>query len=552
MPSWGVAKRLASRAPLWVLLFVPLAAWYSLLQLGSFALSDTPLAFVVLVPILAAYLLIHDSRARATSRDQSDLFFDSLIFFALFIICCILLFLVPPRLSWYYWLQRFDLLVVPIFATAIVILFWGLGGATVARRPLLYLVLIWPPPLIWLHQSITPILVKLTATFGAMVVRGLALPIAVSAVDPTSFISTGPEKFTIIISDTCSGMNAMFGFLVIGLPLVLAASGRPSRKLAWLVIGTLAALLSNLVRVGVLLYLAAATDIEFALGTIHPILGTVLFAGVFVGMLWLSRYLQVSFITRPMMSTLRSQLTVQPEGYATRVWFAGLATMVLALGQTGLGQFGPLDVANFPALPVSRTWALLPQMPDWSQEEESEINWQDLFGPDSQSRLLVYRAGEASVVVQFVATPDKGSLDTYSPEQCNWFHGERIVGVSTVNLGYGISARLVESQVGRGRSRPALNSNTLYWLMPLTANGRLYHARIALLVDTEMLPDQPVAPAPMPENPVINMQDWLNSTLSPYPSAQSRPDFSRLDAYTIAFGRQMVEAIVAGPDASVN
>ncbi|MCL5025001.1 MAG: exosortase/archaeosortase family protein [Chloroflexi bacterium] len=538
--------------PLWVFLFVPAAGWYSLLQLGTFAASDTPLAFVILVPILAGYIFVHDGRAPAASREQSDLFFDGVVFIALFVVCTALLFFMPARLSWYYWLLRLDLLVIPVFATALVVFFWGLGGAGVVRWALLYLLLVWSFPLIWLHQAIAPALVDLTAGFGALVVQGLSLPIAVSASDPTRFVSTGPERFTIVISDTCSGMNALIGFLLIGLPLAITASGRTHNKLAWLMAGALAAFFSNLLRVGILLYLAATDGVDFALGTVHPVLGTVLFAAVFISMLWLARCFGIDLDVGRHMPVLGSQLAVRPDGYRGRLCVAGLAALVLAAGQTTLYQFGPLSSESLPATPVHEAWALLPEIPGWNRELRGEIDWQDLYGRDSQSRLVAYRTDKASVVVQFVATPDKRSLDTYTPEQCNLFHGERIVGVSTVSLGRGIAARLVESQVNRGRKRPHLNVNTLYWYMPLVVGDRLYHARIALLADAEMLPNQPIAPAQPFANPLIQLRDLLDSTLSPYSPAGSTPDFAELDAYTIAFGHQMVEAIVAGSAASSN
>ncbi len=544
------ASRFAYWSPLWLCLLVPVAAWYSLLQLSGVALSDTPLAFVAVVPVLAGYLLIHDGRAPAASRQRSDPFIDSLIFLVLFLVCLVLLFVLPARLSWYFWLKRFDLLIVPIFATAVVIFFWGLGGAAVVRRSLLYLALVWPYPLALLNQALGQTLVDVSAAFGALAVRVLALPIAVSPTDYTRFVSTGPEKFTLIVADTCSGMNAMIGFLVIGLPLALTWSGRRWSKVNWLIVGALAAFLSNLLRLGILFYLSATAGIDFALGTVHPVLGTALFALVFVGMLWLARYFGLSFDVKRAVPAIKSQLAVRPESFRTRVFLVGFAAVVLAAGQTTLSQFGPLNADSLPATPVREAPALLPEMPGWSREPGEEIKWQNLYGRDSQSWTLVYRAGEASMVVQFVATPDQNLLDTYTLEQCNQFHGERVIGVSTVSLGHGISGRLIESQFDRGRERPLLNQNRLYWYMPLTVGGRLYHARIALFADTEMLPNQQRAQGQSQENPLVQLRDWLDSTFSPYPAAMSRPDFAEVDAYAIDFGRQMVEAIVSKSEGS--
>ncbi len=534
----------------WVILFVFAAAWYSLLQLGSFAASDTPLAFVAIIPLFALYLLIHEGRAPAASRERSDPFVDGFIFLLIFIVCFVLVFFLPAQLSWYFWLQRLDLLVVPIFATGVVVFFWGLGGVAVLRKGLVYLLLIWPYPLIFLQQVIAPSLSIISAAFGAVVVRSLMLPIAIAANDPTRFVSTGPERFTIIISDACSGINAMIGFFVVGVPLVLTWHGRRSNKIGWLATGVFAAFISNLLRVGILLYLSANVGIDFALGTVHPVLGIVLFVGVFAGMLWLAGSFHLSYKTRSAVSIRESQLAARPEGYIARVGVAGIAALVLAVGQVSLGQFGPLAPGSVPVTSANEASALLPDLPGWSRELREEINWENLFGRGSQSRVFTYRSGEASVVVQFVATRDKGSLDTYSLEQCDVFHGDQVAGVSTVNLGHGISARLVESKFNPGDGRAILNANTLYWLMPVMVGKQEYHARIALLADTEMLPRQRLGTAQLTDNPVLHMQDWLVSTFSPYPAAMQNNEFADLDAYVISFGRLMVDGMVTKAQAS--
>lgn len=542
---WQAAGQIIHPSPRWLWLAVPVAAWYSLMQLSSVALSDTPLAFAVLVPIVAGYLLYHDSRA-AAGRERGDPFVDGLIFFILVLACIVLLFFLPARLSWYYWLQRLDLLTVPVFATAVVVFFWGVGGVRVGWRALLCLVLVWPAPLVWLQQTASPPLVDLTAYVGSRAVGLLALPIAVAPSDPTVFTSTGPENFTIIIADACSGMNALVGFLVIGLPLVLTWSGRTFSKVLWLATGAVFALASNLLRVSILLYLSSTAGIDFALGTVHPVLGSVLFALLFAGMLGVARLYRLRFNLRPALPVEQSQLAVRPENHSGRVLLAVAMAVVLAFGQTNLSQFGPLSAESLPATPVKEAWALLPDMPGWTRVWQSEISWQDLFGPESQARGLTYRKDKASVVVQFVATPDKRLLDTYSPEQCDLFHGEQIVGVSTVSLGRGISARLVESKLSRGRNQPALDMNTLYWFMPIMVDGKVYHTRIALLTDTEMMEVQADAAAFSYSSVgfLVELQDALNSAFSPYPAARSRPEFADLDAYTIGFARQMVEAMI--------
>ena len=454
------ARRFEHWAAFCILLFLVVANWYSLLQLGSYALGDTPVAFVAAVPLLAGYLMVHDWRARRAGEEQTDLFFDGVVFLALFIVCAVLLFVLPARLSWYYWLQRLDLLVLPLFAVALVFLFSGLGGISAVRSALLFLFLVWPYPLVLASQVLGPALVFLSGIVGLLVVKGLGLPVAVSAADPTRFVGTGAQRFTIVLAETCSGMNAMLGFLVIGLPLVLVWSGPRSRKVGWLATGMLAALASNLVRVGLLLYLATTMGVDIALGTVHPFLGAVLFAMVFLGMLGVARFFGIGFRGPESLRVSKSSRAGGRAGLAPRLWVAGLASAVLAVGQTTLAQFGPLNDDSLPAVPVGESWMLLPEMPGWVREWRPATDWQDLFGRDSQSLVALYRKGNASMVVQYVVAADKGALDRYSPEQCDLYHGGRLLGVSTVDIGHGIWARFVHTQLDRGEGQGEVSSGT--------------------------------------------------------------------------------------------
>jgi exosortase len=544
-------SRLTSWWTLWPLLVIPVAAWQSIMLLGSYVGTDTPLSFVALVPLLALYLLIHDAGRHAAVPERRDPFVDGIVFALLVIGCLCLLLVVPARFSWYYWLLRLDLLAVPLFATAVVALFWGLGGIAILWRALLYLVLVWPYLLLWLHQMLAPVLTAITTLFAAVVVRLLSLPFTVSPDDSARFLSTSARQFSIVIADSCSGTNALLGFIVVGLPLLLTWSGRPLDKLGWLLLGSMVAFISNLVRVGLLMYVSVQLGIEVAFGIIHPILGTVLFVTVFVGMLLLARAFRLSFESGCPSDDSRTLLAMRPGFRSPRTVAVSVAALLMAVSQTTLAQYAPVTAQSLPSTAVGEAWNALPELPGWTREWQPEIGWQNLYGRDSQSRVVVYRSTEGSAVVQFIATPDLGLLNTYTPEQCTLFHGDDIVGVSTVSLGYGVSARLVEAHRERGEERRPLISNTLYWLMPVTVGGQVYHTRVAILADTDMVADgggRPVQPIPQP---VTQFQNWLSSLLSPYSSAGLTPEFAGLDGFTVSFGSRLVAAFAEGEGRAV-
>lgn len=531
-------------APLTLTVCVVAAGWYSLRELGGLALSETPVAFTAVVPLLAAYLLWHDARRQpAADARRSDVFVDGIAFAVLMAAALYLILFLPAQLSWYYWLQRFDLLVLPLAATAVALAGWGTGGALVVKRSLGFLLLAWPLPLVLIQQTLGPVLTYLSAAYGHLVVALVGLPITIPRDDFYRFVSTGPEQFTIIIADVCSGMNALLGFLIVGLPAVMTSTGTRSGKLGWLLTGMALAWSSNFIRLTVLLVLATTAGADFTLGTLHPILGAALFALVVVVMLMLRPRFGLGATPAPVIPWDDSQLAA-PFRRGSLVAIAP-AIALLATGQLILTQFGPLNSESIPAIRVREASALLPELPGWNRELRDQISWQNLFGRDSQSRLLRYRSeSSGSMVVQFVATPDKRLLESYSPEKCDLFHGERIVGVSTVNLGYGLSAHLVESHIVRP-GEADLAAATLYWFMPVQLDDQLYHARIALLADTEMLGTvREPRPAPAEANPLADLPAMIASRLQPYPAARNAAEFAALDEHVLGFGRSVVSAIM--------
>src|SRR5712691_1834832 len=120
----------------WLLLAVG-AAWYSLLDLSSLALSESPLAFVTLVPVISGWLLIHDGRRTRALRSFPDrylLLLELTIAACLFLTALWVVVLLPTRLSWLYWLYRFDLLAVPLVVAGMILVLWGLTGLGALSR----------------------------------------------------------------------------------------------------------------------------------------------------------------------------------------------------------------------------------------------------------------------------------------------------------------------------------------------------------------------------------------------------------------------------------
>ena len=519
-----------------ILIATPLAFWYSLSTLSDLAVSNTPLAFVVVVPFLAGYLLIHRGRGLRLDRDSSDPFLDVLIGGGLLVLSFYVIFVLPLQLSWYYWLARLDLLAIPLVATALVILFWGVGSVSTLWPALVYLALIWTYPLTLFQQFAGPFLTTLSAGFGAFVVEAFSLPFTIAPDDPYRFVTTGSNAASIIISSVCSGQDALLGFVLIGMPLLITWKGSFTAKLSWLLTGAIVAWLSNLVRIAILLVLASRYGESFTISTVHPVLGTILFVLAFVGMLLMTS----SFEIQTHAPTPPDSVSVAAPSHTSLVSYAlaVVAVAILATGQIGLRSFSGLNAESRPAVPVATVQAVLPELPGWTRTDVNPIDWQDLFGVGSVAHVFAYEAQPASVVVQLVATPNRSLLDSYSPLNCDLFHGEAIVGVTTADLGHGVNAQLIESRDG------SLNEDTLYWFMPLLVDNQVQHVRIALLADTQMLPIYPTKTPSLTPSPGLGLRGTLSSSLTGFAAASAHPAYAQLDPYLVGFGRQLVEQFV--------
>jgi exosortase/archaeosortase family protein len=389
-----------------------------------------------------------------------------------------------------------------------------------------YTLLVWPDPLVRLQDLIaTPL-----ATATAVIARPLATLAGANLVpvpdggNPAVFSGAGPQAWTILIGDVCSGLNAGLAVALVCVPAAVYVGMTWRRALPWAAGGVLLALLSNVVRVTTLFVVADRFGPEFALGTVHPVLGAALLAIVF-GVLWL---FAPAGARREAES---SEGEVSPSQYGRRLaavkgvrgpsaWFVvGLAALVatFAVGSTRLAAFANLPPIGPPGGSVSEPLDYLRLPAGWTVVGQDALGWQNLFGSDSHSYALTLQSAQGAMVkAQLVTTPDQGRLDTYGPEACRVYHGEDVVGRRSVDLGAGGVAYLIDTR-DTSPIDPAGRVSVLYWEAPFLLDGRLEHARVALFVveaDAGILPPEAARPGLAPGGASFDVADGVLVSLA--------------------------------------
>jgi len=302
--------------------------------------------------------------------------------------------------------------------------------------------------------------------------------------------------------------------LLIGIPAALYFGFRPARAAAWMGLGLGLATLANLVRVVTLLVLSQRIGPQIALGTVHPILGMLLMLVVFGLLFGLSRCAPLP------------RVSWSPAAPRNAFFALGMAALLAMGAQWRLLQFGELPAGSQPGPDVATVLDVVPRVPGWQSTVDHQIDWQDLFGAQSQSYVLDYTGQDGLLVTgQIVTTPDANSLLTYTPERCGVYHGEQVRGQKTVDLGFGQTGYLVDSvdQVPVDRNHPLngqlrpLAFDVLYWYVPFSVDGQPWYARFTLILDSDaaqQISTAGAAPAVAPGGPDFDRVDGALVTLA--------------------------------------
>ena len=556
--------------PLVLILGAALVAYHFTLSTFLDNLSlDTPLAYLPLLPLIAIWATWEAAgRYRGRPTPIRDRQLDHILAVPLLLVALFLISVTPVLWGTFYWSLRPDVLSFALFITGAVVLAYGVGWAWRMRAPLLLLFLMWPALYISFLSGVLSWFVRATDSVLSLITSHLALGVSQVASNPSLLVvhpAVGPA-LQISVSAACAGGDGVLGFLLIGGALLTAVTGPISGRLLWLVAGLLLTFVLNVGRIVAIALLAGAGHAAFALGGFHEVIGLVLFGLGMAAMLWLlpgfglSRPASLGGPALPPAGQARGgnpAATVSPTSWSAATMGLGglcwrraarVASVLLGIGlflaadqSLGLyagyatGSGAPTVVAMSTASRVPRGWqlGLLTSYP-WGTE---------YFGPGSSYvRYQLTRpggpAGDAVLWADVVTTPDNSALLTYTVENCFLFHNYDIVAASTVALGHGVTALLLNY------SDPTTNGQwaTLTWTWPVRAAGTTAYERIELtspLVTGSFEPPN-LQPAGGPvQNMVVAVENFFNGAPSPAHNL-GRRRYQGADAALTSFGAQFV------------
>src|SRR5947207_11421650 len=253
---------------------VGLAYHFSFGTLAASWRYDTPLADLVLVPPIAAALLYAALRRHRFVAFPRLGRFDYVLAGVLLTLALGLVAAGPTLWSKYFWAMRLDLLTLPLFAAAVVVLLFGSRALIPLGFPVLFLLLAWPLPY---DAVLEHALSSFTQSTAWAVERMAALTQAAAPVGGSGgsryVVSHAGGQIVVSVASACSGVNGLVGFGVVGLAALWLVRGRIVRRLVWLLFGACLVWALNVVRIVVVLLTARALGEHAAFDLLHPIAG---------------------------------------------------------------------------------------------------------------------------------------------------------------------------------------------------------------------------------------------------------------------------------------
>ncbi len=476
-----------------VVVLATVAAYrYSLTSLLGTLTADTPLAYLGLVPIIAAGLAwIHRSPRRAEPAIH-DRQLDYTIGIPLIVVAAIAAKVLPGQLGAMAWVDRLDLLFLPVFVIGATVLLFGVRVAWRQKAALGYLFLIWPWPY-------TSVLLGAFDGFRSFTLRGLdvllhgvhvAQPIGPASAGQYEVVHQG-HAFTISVVTACSGVNGMVGFLLIGVALALCSRGKVVRKALWIGSGLAWLWLLNIVRLLVVFAIGVAGGSHVALAIVHPVIGLVTFGlGVFAIVTVMPRFgLRLAGASPQPEGAARSGHNGGPGMRSLRVVAVALlaAAIVVAVGNQALARFDP--VANAAGEPRMSSFLANPAAPaGWTATFQSEVTRnRTLFGSSSRWFRYLYvpsgatlraHRGAQPVTADIVDESGLSGFETYGVTACYSFHGFTLHDVSSADLGSGVTGQTLSFSGANANQ----NWSIVWWVVPVrTGDGTRYERVILYL-----------------------------------------------------------------------
>jgi exosortase len=489
-------------------------SYWTLLPLAE---SESPHAVILLVPLVGLVVLAIELAPAPRHGEETA----ANIGFALPLVVgfAALVLLLPARLSYFYWLYRFDLLALPIIVGIAVILLFGLPALWSTRSAFLILLFAWPPLLDWIVKEIDAPLTSFVSWL-AEPLAGLG-GVEVARYGTAFTVGKGAGAVSLTVSSACSGLASVFAFLLVGGALVLVLRGSREAKLTWLATGLVLVLAANVVRIAAVLAVAGRFGIATAFDVFHYTTGAVLFLAAFALMLFLLDRFRLE-LRLPARAEI-GPLHLTRGGFLFRLGFIGLLAAALAVLVASSGFRAPGVYFGAPAL--TRT-ATLPLPDGYARNSDTSLPFvANLFGAGSYAHLIEFSGpGNRGYSAQVVITPSYRHASRYGVLDCFVFHRVEVLSARRVSIGGGGTALLSAINL-EGRDLGSIS-----WLQPVLFDGHRSWRRVVLygnLIER--------APAETTHRSLIgSFSVWLLNRISPYGRPRSPARFRQTESDLIA------------------
>lgn len=495
-----------------VLVSVGVAYHFTLLTLLRELASDTPLAYLGLVPFISLILVVARLLLRRPEPNIHDRHLDYIAGVPMLLAAMVMVVLLPVPLSTFFWLWRIDLLSLPLFIAGITSIVFGVRAFWRLKLPIAFLLFAWPVPY---EYGINNWIDAFTnVTVGAL--RHLVAAVPVAHPDESmgaSFfaVTHAGHAFSVGVSTACSGANGLVGFLLIGAAFMVVVRGGVARKVAWLAIGLTLAWCLNLLRIMLIFAAGAAWGESFAIDGLHPFIGLVTFnAGVLVMLLTMPLFrlrIGIPRLGRRLAARDIALAWVRLGGIKPAVKRASLALFVVVFA-SALAAPADASMARFELLAhdlgpprLALTSDANAGIPGWQLAQTAQYDWAHRYFGNGASwdryvytwdpdlgRLSDYRS-TTPVTMDVIRTLDLHTFTQYGIQACYRFHNYRVLTDQQVDLGGGVTGH------GLAYDIPELHEtwSAVYWEWPVDNGGTTTYERV-LLNRVDYGDESPIAP----------------------------------------------------------
>ena len=390
----------------------------------------------------------------------------------------------------HYYALRPDLLAVPLVATAVVCLLFGVRGVVAFVVPLAVTALVWPLPL---RAAMDPLAAGVAEATAASVSALLGVvPLATvvpGAGDLRLTVDAPGGAFDVMVASACSGIAGIVGMLLVGLCAQYVLHGSRRARLAWLAAAVVLAWVLNLVRIVVLLAVGTTLGEGVAMEVVHPVAGLVLLnAAMAVHVLLAGRFGLVFSLRRPVPYDTPLTVSAPQELRRGRGQHARRATALVSgvLVLAALGTVVPGTAAAYAgSLPAVRPFADNPSLGnDFVLSDGVEKSWAERYFGDGSSWMR-YQAQPVSgedgytVWVDSVFTPAWSGLRAHPIVECYSFHDFELVRVARPTLTSGLLADEIVYRRADGATWHVLS-----WEWAVRTGDDIAHERVTLLASS--------------------------------------------------------------------